>query len=69
LNAPGESLGLTALNVLLSSAVILGLYLAPMYLVGHWHVRAIVCLGVATIAAAVLYFTWYRTLPSARATR
>jgi Na+/proline symporter len=67
LNAPGESPGLTALNVALSSIAILGLYLAPMYLVGHWHVRAALCLGAAALAAVALYFTWYRNLPPAEA--
>jgi len=58
-----ESFGLAVTNVLLGGAAILGIYLAPMYLVGHWHFRALVWLGVAMLSGVLLYFTWYRTLP------
>jgi multisubunit Na+/H+ antiporter MnhB subunit len=60
-----ESLPLAAVNVVLASAVILGVYLGPMYLVGHWHQAAGICLAVAMVAGAALYFTWYRNLPPA----
>ncbi|NUQ63870.1 MAG: hypothetical protein HUU20_15440 [Pirellulales bacterium] len=63
LNAPSESPTLALLNVLLGGTAVLGAYLAPMYLVGHWHVRAIAWSGVTALSAVVLYFTWYRTLP------
>lgn len=62
-SAKGESLPLAAVNVVLGCAAIIGLYLFPMYLVGHWHVRAAVCLGVAVAAGVGLIFTWYRRLP------
>jgi len=45
-------------------AAITGLYLGPMYLVGHWYVRAGVWLGVASAAIGVLAVTWYRNLPA-----
>jgi hypothetical protein len=63
LNAPSESLSLAAVNVVLSSIVILGAYLAPMYLVGHWYVHALICLTVGVAAAVAMYYTWYRNLP------
>ena len=59
-----ESLLLAAVNVILSSVVILGAYLAPMYFVGHWHAQALICFATASVAAVVLYFTWYRNLPA-----
>ena len=61
---PSESAALAILNTALGAAAILGVYLAPMYLVGHWHAESLVCVAVAAAAMAILYFTWYRTLPS-----
>ena len=63
--APAESIGLALVNLLLSSTAILGCYLGPMYLVGHWHGPAAWALAVAAAAAVLLYFTWYRNLPAA----
>jgi Na+/proline symporter len=63
-NDPGESAVLAILNTLLGAATILGAYLAPMYLVGHWHTQSLICLAVAAFAGTVLYFTWYRNLPA-----
>jgi len=65
LRDPAESTHLTVFNVVLASVVIIGAYLAPMYLVGHWHARAAICAGAAALAAAALYFTWYKNLPRA----
>jgi hypothetical protein len=64
LQASSESAVLAVLNTLLGIAAILGLYLAPMYLVGHWHAYAGVWFSVAVASMVVLYFTWYRTLPN-----
>jgi SSS family solute:Na+ symporter len=60
---PSESMALATVNVILGSVVVLGVYLFPMYLVGHWHARAMLCLGLALAAGVLLYFTWYRNLP------
>ena len=60
---PSESAALAMVNTILGGAAILGAYLAPMYLVGHWHQEAALSLGVAAAAIMLLYFTWYRTLP------
>jgi SSS family solute:Na+ symporter len=53
---------LPALNTLLAIAGITGLYLAPMYLVGHWYHETVAWLAVLVISAAILYYTWYRRL-------
>jgi len=63
LHDPVESLRLAVVNVLLGGVAILGMYLFPMYLVGHWHVQAVACLAMAVAAVVALYFTWYRNLP------
>jgi Na+/proline symporter len=60
---PAESMKLALINVVLGSVMVLGVYLAPMYLVGHWHGRAVLCFALAAAAAVALYFTWYRNLP------
>ncbi|MCP4215265.1 MAG: hypothetical protein GY765_11440 [bacterium] len=54
------------LNVVMGMIAIVGLYLAPMYLVGHWFGSAAICLAAALAAVAVLYRSWYR--PKARRT-
>jgi SSS family solute:Na+ symporter len=56
---------LAVVNVLLGMFAIGAGYLLPMYLVGHWHLEAAVCLAVAITATIMLYFTWYRHLPPA----
>ena len=52
------------LNVLLGMVAILGLYLFPMYLVGHWYAQSLVWFGVCAGAIMVLRFTWYGNLPA-----
>jgi len=51
------------LNTILGMVAITGIYLFPMYLVGHWYTKAFVCLSAAIMASGVLAFTWYRYLP------
>ena len=63
LAAPSESISWAVLNVVLGMVAITGYYLFGMYLVGHWHGYAGVCLGAALLATAALAFTWYRRLP------
>ena len=53
-------------NLVAGSAAIYGLYMMPIYLVGHWHLRAAACLTVVTGTSLLLYFTWYRRLPQER---
>lgn len=54
--------------VLNTAVAVIGLtclYLGPMYLVGHWHLRAGLCLAGVVATVVVLYATWYRHLPAA----
>jgi SSS family solute:Na+ symporter len=58
-----ESTSRTLFNVVVAMVGIHGLYLFPMYLVGHWYAKALLWLSVAVVAMIVLSFTWYRHLP------
>ncbi|MBI1388990.1 MAG: hypothetical protein GC154_11135 [bacterium] len=64
---PYESPYYAIMNTILGIIAIGSMYLFPMYLVGHWNTRAMLYLGVGLAAISVLYFTWYRHLPDARA--
>lgn len=59
-----ESVSLTILNVVLGMVAIVGVYLFPMYLVGHWYVNAAIWLVLALGAMFTLRYTWYRFLPA-----
>ena len=61
----GEHAGRAVVNVVLGMAAVLGLYLAPMYLVGHWYGRAAGCFALFLFSAVCLKFTWYDFLPPA----
>jgi len=61
--AKSESLRRTILNVVLGMVAIAGLYLFPMYLVGHWYAKSIFWLLLASAAIVTLRFTWYNSLP------
>ena len=63
LSAKTESVLLAGVNVVLAMVAISGLYLFPMYLVGHWYFKSIAWLGLAIAAAAALKYTWYENLP------
>jgi hypothetical protein len=43
---------------------ICGIYLFPMYLVGHWCVKSMICLDAAIFAIAAFAFIWYPNLPA-----
>jgi len=62
-SSQSESVSRAILNVLLGMSAISGLYLFPMYLVGHWYVKSAMWLLIAVIAILALRFTWYRFLP------
>ena len=64
--AKSESLWLTLVNVLLGMLAITGLYLFPMYLVGHWYTQSLVWFSLATVAVLALRFTWYQNLPASK---
>jgi Na+/proline symporter len=62
-----DAAAVSAPAALLNTAVavmgLTALYLGPMYLVGHWYRRAILCAACFAAAACLLYFTWYKRLP------
>jgi len=64
LSAKSERLSITILNVLLGMLMITGLYLFPMYLVGHWYAKSIFWFALAAAPAVALKYTWYRNLPA-----
>ena len=63
LSSESESMSRTIVNVLLAMLAITGLYLFPMYLVGHWYLYSVIWLGLAIAAIFSLKYTWYRFLP------
>jgi Na+/proline symporter len=63
ISAKSESVWLAVINVMLGIVAISGLYLSPMYLVGHWYVRSAIWFGLAIAAMVGLRYTWYRYLP------
>ena len=59
-----ESVSLTIINIILAMLAITGLYLFPMYLVGHWYINSLIWLGLALAAIVALRYTWYNNLPN-----
>ncbi|HCO94328.1 MAG TPA: hypothetical protein DIU00_10305 [Phycisphaerales bacterium] len=64
LSAGSESMSRTIINVLLAMLAITGLYLFPMYLVGHWYLNSAIWLILAIAAVFALKYTWYQFLPA-----
>ncbi len=58
-----ENVWITILNVVLAMLAITGLYLFPMYLVGHWYLSSFIWLGLSLAAIVALRYTWYNNLP------
>lgn len=65
LSEKGESGWIALLNVFLGLCMITGLYLSPVFLVGHWYGKSILWLIVLLISIIILKFTWYDNLPKA----
>jgi Na+/proline symporter len=63
LSKKSESASRTFVNVALGMVAIVGAYLFPMYLVGHWYTQAMFWLTLGILAAIALKFTWYNHLP------
>jgi solute:Na+ symporter, SSS family len=63
LHKKSESGRLALLNVLLAMVAVSGLYLGPMYLVGHWYTISFTWFFVSAGSIFVLKFTWYNHLP------
>lgn len=57
-----EKASRSVLNVVLGMIAIAAGYLFPMYLVGHWYGRSLLCLALSLAAVLVLKYTWYRHL-------
>lgn len=57
---PGEGAGLALFNTAIAIVGMTGLYLGPMYLIGHWYAKAGACLACVVVAVAILYQSWYR---------
>ncbi len=57
-----EKASRSVLNVVLGMIAIASGYLFPMYLVGHWYGRSLLCLGFSLTAVIALKYTWYRHL-------
>jgi len=64
LSSKSECMSRTIVNVLLGMLAITGLYLFPMYLVGHWYLYSAIWLALAIAAVVALKYTWYRFLPA-----
>jgi len=62
-----ESAGVTIFNVFVAMCAISGMYLSPMFLVGHWYAKAATWFAVFVVSAIILKFTWYDNLPPAEA--
>jgi solute:Na+ symporter, SSS family len=58
-----ESAPRAILNTVLGMVAVMGLYLGPMYLVGHWHLQAAASFGALLVAIVALSRTWYPYLP------
>jgi SSS family solute:Na+ symporter len=63
LSDPAESPWRIVWNTAVACCGVTGLYLSPMYLIGHWYRQSCMWFGVSLVASVVLYFTWYRYLP------
>ena len=59
----GESMQLAIVNVILGMIAIFCAYVAPMYLVSHYHGAALLCACLSIAAIIALKFTWYDQLP------
>ena len=69
LSEKSESGWIALLNVFLGISMITGLYLAPVFLVGHWYLKSILWFIVLLISIVILKFTWYDNLPIAKKKR
>jgi Na+/proline symporter len=64
LSSKSESMSRTIANLLLAMLAITGLYLFPMYLVGHWYLYSALWFMLAIAAVLALKYTWYQFLPA-----
>jgi Na+/proline symporter len=62
LGSKSESGWIALFNVLIAMCAISGMYLAPMFLVGHWYDKALFWFVIAIISIFILKFSWYNNL-------
>ena len=63
LSKKAERGNLALLNVIIGMCAITGLYLAPVFLVGHRYGKSLLWFIVLSISIIILKFTWYDNLP------
>ena len=63
LSEKAESGKMALLNVFIGITAITGLYLSPVFLVGHWYEKSLLWFMVLVISVVILKFTWYDNLP------
>jgi Na+/proline symporter len=52
-------------NVFIGICAVSGLYLSPMYFVGHWYAQSAFWFVIILISVIILKFSWYNNLPAA----
>ena len=62
--APELSAPLAALNVVVGLVASFSLFVSPVYFLGRWFADAATCALIFCVCVTVLFFTWYRRLPS-----
>jgi solute:Na+ symporter, SSS family len=62
--APELSAPFATLNVVVGLVASFSLFMAPVYFLGRWFADGTACALLFSGCVAVLYFTWYRRLPS-----
>jgi Na+/proline symporter len=65
LKSKTESPPIALFNVFIGICAVSGLYLSPMYFVGHWYAQSAFWFTVSLISIIILKFSWYDNLPPA----
>jgi SSS family solute:Na+ symporter len=63
LSLKSENGWIAVFNVIIAMCAISGMYLAPMFLVGHWYGKSIFWLIIVIVSITILKFSWYDNLP------
>jgi len=53
-------------NVFIAMCAISGLYLSPMFLVGHWWEKSFIWFIISLVSIIILKYSWYNNLPVAK---
>ena len=65
LDDKSESAYVTIFNVIVAMFAVTGLYLSPMFVVGHIYGKAALWCAILLVSVIILKFTWYNNLPKA----